>query len=334
MRLGLRYDLRSPSFGASAPELWAAALDQCTWADRIGVETVFLGEHHGDVDGYNPAPVVLAAAILGRTTQLTVHISALVAPLHDPVRLAEDLAALSLIGPGRVEATLGLGYRPHELAMFGVDPETRQRRLDTCVDVLARAWRGERFEVDGRPGIVRPLPPPGKAPRLYLGGSTESAARRAARAGKGFRPGFPALWDTYAAELRALSRPVPDSPPTSGPTFLFVTHEPEADLARLAPNLLDTTNTYAHWALERGSGRTKYQDAATAADLVDRGFRFVTPAQCLNVADELGPEGELRFHPLMGGIDPSDSWRSLELFEREVLPMLEERGWRPPRPPR
>jgi alkanesulfonate monooxygenase SsuD/methylene tetrahydromethanopterin reductase-like flavin-dependent oxidoreductase (luciferase family) len=333
VRLGLRYDLRSPPFGAGAPELWAAALEQCAWADRLGVETVFLGEHHGDLGGYNPSPIVLAAAVLGRTTQLGVHISALVAPLHDPVRLAEDLAALSLLGPGRVEVTLGIGYRPHELAMFGVDPASRQERLDACLDVLVRGWRGEELDVDGRPVVVRPLPPPGQAPRLYLGGSTEAAARRAARAGMGFRPGFPALWDTYAAELRALGRPVADAPPTSGPTFLFVTHEPEADLARLAPNLLDTTNTYARWALERGGGRTKYRKAATPTDLLERGFRFVTPEQCLVVADELGADGELRFHPLMGGIDPDDSWRSLELFEREVVPTLVARGWRPsPRP--
>ena len=178
MRLGLRYDLRSPALGADVASLWPAALDQCEWGDRIGVETVLLGEHHGDVDGYNPAPLVLAAAILGRTRRMTVHLSALVAPLHDPVRLAEDLAGLSLVGNGRVEVTLGMGYRPHEYAMFGVDPSSRRQRLDDAVAVLTAAWRGEAFDYEGRPVLVRPLPPPGRAPHLFIGGSTEAAARK------------------------------------------------------------------------------------------------------------------------------------------------------------
>ena len=112
MRLGLRYDLRTPAGGTATGPLWSAALDQCAWADGLGAETVLLGEHHGDPGGYLASPIVLAAAILGRTRGLTVHLSALVA-LYDPVRLAEDLGA-SLIAPGRVEVTLGIGYRPHE----------------------------------------------------------------------------------------------------------------------------------------------------------------------------------------------------------------------------
>ncbi len=333
MRLGLRFDMRSPPMGAGPPALWATVVDQCAWADRIGVEIVLLGEHHGDPHGYNPAPMVLAAAILGRTEHLVVELSALVVPLHDPVRLAEDLAALSLLAPGRIEATLGLGYRPHEYAMFGVAAAERRRRFDDALDVLAAAWRGEAFEYEGRPVLVRPLPPPGKAPLLHLGGSTENAARRAARAGFGFRPGVPPLWEVYVAELRSLGRPIPDPHPRSGPTFLFVSEDPERDLARLTPNLLDTTNTYAEWALERRAGSTKYAPATTADDLTSRGFCFCTPAECVELARSFHPDGELRFHPLMGGIDPELSWSSLELFEREVLPELERLGLRLPREP-
>ena len=209
MRIGLRYDMRSPAMGAGPPALWGAVVDQCAWADGIGAETVLLGEHHGDDDGYNPAPMVLAAAILGRTRRVTVHLSALVVPLHDPVRLAEDLAALSLLGDGRMAVTLGMGYRPHEYAMFGVDAASRRRRLDEAIEVLTAAWRGDTFEYRGRSVRVRPIPADGKAPLLYVGGSTEAAARRAARAGLGFQPGVPPLWDVYVEELGRLGRPVP-----------------------------------------------------------------------------------------------------------------------------
>lgn len=330
MRLGLRYDMRSPSVGVARPRLWRSVVDQCVWADGIGAETVLLGEHHGDVDGYNPSPMLLAAAILGSTERIGVHLSALVAPLHDPVRLAEDLAVLSLLGGGRVEVTLGIGYRPHEYAMFGVERADRRRLLEEAVDVLAAAWQGETFDHDGRRVLVRPLPEPTAVPRVHLGGSTEQAAREAARAGLGFRPGVPELWDVYADELTRLDRPVPDRPPVSGPAFLFVTDDPDRDLARLAPNLLDTTNTYAAWAFERGAGSTKYRPLSDPAELAARGFRVVTPAGCVELAEQLGPDGELRFHPLMGGIDPDLAWAGLRRFEHAVLPELETRGLRDP----
>jgi alkanesulfonate monooxygenase SsuD/methylene tetrahydromethanopterin reductase-like flavin-dependent oxidoreductase (luciferase family) len=328
VRLGLRYDMRSPAVGVAGSRLWRSVVDQCVWADGLSAETVLLGEHHGDVDGYNPSPMLLAAAILGSTERIGVHLSALVAPLHDPVRLAEDLAVLSLLGGGRVEVTLGIGYRPHEYAMFGVDRADRRRLLKETVDVLRAAWRGDAFDHDGRRVLVRPLPDAADLPRVHFGGSTERAAREAARAGLGFRPGVPELWDAYADELVRLGRPVPDRPPVSGPAFLFVTDDPDRDLARLAPNLLDTTNTYAEWALERGAGSTKYRPLSDPAELAARGFRVVTPAGCIELAERLGPGGELRFHPLMGGIDPDLAWTGLRRFEDAVLPELEARGLR------
>ena len=79
---------------------------------RPEAETVLLGEHHGDPGGYLASPIVLAAAILGRTRGLTVHLSALVAPAVRPCPAGRG--SRSLIAPGRVEVTLGIGYRPHE----------------------------------------------------------------------------------------------------------------------------------------------------------------------------------------------------------------------------
>ena len=75
--LGLRYDLRAPAFGPPIEALYAAALEQCAWADALGFETVSLSEHHASDDGYCPSPLVVAAAITGRTRSLRVVVSAL-----------------------------------------------------------------------------------------------------------------------------------------------------------------------------------------------------------------------------------------------------------------
>src|SRR5215472_10130189 len=113
--IGIRYDLRVPPFAKTThAELYAACLDQCAWADEHGFDFVALSEHHGVEDGYLPAPITLAAAIAGRARRIPISIAAVLVPLHDPVRLAEELAVLALASGGRVSVVAGLGYRHDE----------------------------------------------------------------------------------------------------------------------------------------------------------------------------------------------------------------------------
>src|SRR6058998_3844090 len=157
--IGLRYDLRAPSFGpATHPELYAACLDQCAWADRLGLDFVVLSEHHGVEDGYLPAPLTLAAAIAGRTKSILINIAAVLVPLHDPVRLAEQLAVLDLASGSRVSFVAGLGYRPEEFAMAGVDRRERWALLEEAIGVMRQAWTGEPFTWRGRTVRVTPVP--------------------------------------------------------------------------------------------------------------------------------------------------------------------------------
>src|SRR2546427_7231592 len=178
--IGLRYDLRAPSFcSVTHADLYAACLEQCAWADRLGLDFVVLSEHHGVDDGYLPAPLTLAAAIAGRTKSIRINVAAVLVPLHDPVRLAEELAVLDLASASRVGFVAGLGYRDEEFAMAGVDRKARGRLLEEYVDVLRRAWTGEPVEWRGRTIRVTPKPP--SEALMLVGGSTAAAARRPAR---------------------------------------------------------------------------------------------------------------------------------------------------------
>ena len=97
VRLSLRYDLRAPAFGPPAEALYAAALEQSEWAEGQGFELVNLTEHHASDDGYCPSPLVLAAAITGRTRSLRVLVAALVLPLYDPIRTRVSVAMPALL---------------------------------------------------------------------------------------------------------------------------------------------------------------------------------------------------------------------------------------------
>ena len=82
------------------------------YADEHGFTMLTLEEHHGIDDGYCPSPLVMAGLIFGRTKNVAVTISALLTPLHDPLRIAEDIAVLDLASGGRLTVIAGIGYRP------------------------------------------------------------------------------------------------------------------------------------------------------------------------------------------------------------------------------
>lgn len=334
MKLALRYDMRAPGIGVGSREQYAAAIDQASWADGLGFETVYIAEHHGAEDGYCATPMILGAAMLGRTRRLTLHLSALVAVLHHPLRLAEDLAGLDLISGGRVEVTLGLGYRDQEYRMFGVERRHRVRILEEIIDVLRAAWTGEPFDFRGEQVMIRPRPVRPAGPPLYIGGSTEASAVRAAAMGDGYRPAGSEkehLHELYAKERARRGLPVPPPAPVLGPLFLFVSDDPARDWEVVAPHVLYTTNANAAWARERGTGTTAYRPAAGLGDLQDDpNVRVVTPDQCVELCQRLGPDAELVFQPLMGGLPLEAGWRSLRLFETAVLPRLIELGYRQP----
>ena len=318
--IGIRFDLRVPPFAQTThAELYAACLDQCAWADEHGLDIVALSEHHGVADGYLPAPLTLAAAIAGRTKQIRITIAAVLVPLHDPVRLAEQLAVLDLASGSRVSFVAGLGYRQEEFDMAGIERTQRGKLLEEYVGVMRQAWTGEPFEWRGR--TVRVTPKPKAPPMILVGGSTAVAARRAARLRAGFFPaiGDQRLADVYNAECARLGFKGGFVNLPGGPGFVHVSDDPERDWARIAPHALYDAQTYAAWQTpdQRSS---MHVEAQTIDDVRQSGvYRVVTPDECVALANETG---RIILHPLMGGMPPELGWQGLKLFESKVLPLI------------
>src|SRR5437762_8727877 len=179
---GLRFDFRNPAFaGTTHAERYAAALDMAEWADRLGCVSIAVSEHHCSPDGYLPSPLPMLAAMAARTTNVQFMVAALIASFYDPLRLAEDMTVLDNLSKGRVDLIVAGGYVREEFAMYGVPMSERARRVTETVATLRAAFTGEPFEFRGR--IVQVTPPPHRpsGPAIMLGGSSEPAARRAAR---------------------------------------------------------------------------------------------------------------------------------------------------------
>lgn len=323
MELVLSYDMRAPGFGARAPDLYAAALDQATWADDLGFDVIGLGEHHASPDGYNPSPLVLAAAMGARTRRIALRTSVLLAPLYDPIKLAEDAAVTQLATGGRLVLGIGGGYRPAEFELFGKRLEDRWQAIGDTIELLRLAWRGEPFEWRGRRCHVTPRPDP--APPILLGGSSAAAARRAARIADGwFPPLEPALWPPYREACIELGKPDPGPYPAQGPIFLWISHDPESAWRRLLPHALHQMRSYAAWTAESfGKPDGPYARGVSEDTVRTSGaYRVVTPEDAVEIASALGPDGVLYLNPLLAGIAPEASFEMLRLYEREVHPHI------------
>ncbi len=320
LTIAIRFDLRVPPFAKTThAEIYRACLDQSAWAEENGLDFIVLSEHHGVEDGFLPAPITMAAAILGRTKRIGVNISAALVPLHDPVRLAEQLAVTSLLSGGRISVVAGLGYRGEEFEMAGVDRDSRGKLLEEYVGVIRRAWTGEPFEWRGR--TIRVTPKPDSPPMIVIGGSTEIAARRAARLRAGFFPaiGDPALAEIYEAECKRVGFEGAFVGLPAGPGFVHVSEDPQRDWQRILPHALYDAQTYASWQTP-GQRSQMHVDGRTADDLEKSGvYRVVTPDECVALARETG---RVILHPLMGGISPELGWEGLRLFAEKVLPRI------------
>ena len=323
MLFGLRFDFRNPAFAATIhAERYAAALEMAEWADRLGCVSIAVSEHHSSPDGYLPSPLPIVSAMAARTTNVRFLVAALIAPFYDPLRLAEDLAVLDQLSQGRVDLIVAGGYVHEEFAMYGVPMNERGRRVTETVATLRAAFRGAPFEFRGRTVQVTPPPYRPDGPSIILGGSSEAAARRAARIADGFIPTVPDVWDFYRDEVQRLGRPDPGPSPVGENRTVALAEDVERGWQQMTPFFLHETNAYGRWQAQDDIA-SPYRTVDDVDELRAKGqYAVLTPDEL--VAElKAAPFPYVMFHPLCGGIPPDLAWSSLRLFENEVLPAFE-----------
>jgi alkanesulfonate monooxygenase SsuD/methylene tetrahydromethanopterin reductase-like flavin-dependent oxidoreductase (luciferase family) len=323
----ISFDMRAPDFGASPERLYSAALDMSEWADRIGFNCVSLGEHHASDDGYLPSPIPMAAAIAARTRSVSIRPNVLVAPLYEPVKLAEDLSVLQILSGGRLQVVIGAGYRPYEFQMFGTHRSERKQRYLDVFEVLRKAWVGAEFDYQGRKVLVRPLPD--KAPPLLLGGAHPAVARRAARIADGFFPPGGENWTVYREERIKLGKSDPGEKfHALGPIFTYVTHDVEGAWATILPHALHCVNSYSEWTCEAyGRATGPFAAKVDPANIRKSGaYQVLTPKQAIDMISHLDDISTFILTPLLGGLDPDFAWQSLRCFEAHVWPHVKHRA--------
>jgi alkanesulfonate monooxygenase SsuD/methylene tetrahydromethanopterin reductase-like flavin-dependent oxidoreductase (luciferase family) len=178
---------RYPGDSRSDADLYREALELAEETDRLGFDAYWLSEHHFVDDAYMPSLLTFAAAVAARTERIEVATGVVLAPLHDPLRLAEDAATVDLVSGGRLLLGVGLGWRQEEFEALGIEQRRLGRRLEEIVEALRQSW-SDGLVTAGVPQPVAVTPKPARpdGPPIWIGGSAEPAVRRAGRIADGY----------------------------------------------------------------------------------------------------------------------------------------------------
>ncbi len=267
---GLWYDFRNPEpWREDFEAFYAARLEQIARAEDLGFDSVWLTEHHFCEDGYTPSPLVLAAAIGARTSRMRIGTNLMLLPLHDPVRMAEDSATLSLTTGGRFDLGVGIGYRQVEFDQFQRKLSHRPSLVEEGIEIIRRAWSGEPGNFSGKRFQVGELsitPTPVNRPDILLGGMVQPAIERAARIADGFLCTGGIGLDIYSEALASQGKSQADGKAILG-CWAIIAEDPEAEAARVGEHVLYQINEYIKWGAFGPPDETPlFEDAPTAIE--------------------------------------------------------------------
>ena len=131
-----------------AGRTYAEHLEAWEELDHLGYDGVGFNEHHCSPYGLMNSPNLLAAAAAQRTKRLKLLIYGNLLPLHEPLRLAEELAMLDCMSNGRLISGFARGI-PREYQVHNVPLAQSRARFEEAFDIITRAWTEEVFSYRG-----------------------------------------------------------------------------------------------------------------------------------------------------------------------------------------
>jgi alkanesulfonate monooxygenase SsuD/methylene tetrahydromethanopterin reductase-like flavin-dependent oxidoreductase (luciferase family) len=329
---------RYPGDPRGDADLYQEALGAAEEAERLGFDSVWTSEHHFADDSYAPSLLTLSAAMAARTSRIQVGTGLVLAPLHHPIRLAEDAAVVDLISGGRLILGVGQGWLRWEFEALGAPFTRRGRGIQEAIETCRQAWGDGLVEAVG----VAVLPKPARSggPPIWVGAESEPAIRRAAALADGWLAGEPdpgtfrVQLEWLADEMRRRGRP-PHQVHVAGYWPVFV-----GDDADRAWQMVRPFHRYVQWKYldaERAKGRLgplplpppldEASEAALRAEIIcgtpaDVAARIAELAEIARVA---GPDFTFIARMHYPGMDPGIVRTAARLFAEEVIPAVRAR---------
>ena len=318
-------------------EEYRDTLELVKLVESSGLDAAWVSEHHFSADGYLPSLLPMLAAFAAVTERIELGTGVVLAPFHDPIRMAEDFAVVDQLSGGRVIAGFGIAWREEEFREFNIDVSSRVGRTRELVEILRLAWNEDRFDFSGRHFTysgVSVTPKPARVPPILVGGFVDSAIKRAGRIGDGYissraQPERVAEAFRMASEERAKAGR-PGSPIVALLQNAFVTNDAERDWPMVRDGIGHQLGTYSGWRagtdvpgrpLELAPPDEGTIRATTAFGTPDQVVDYLTPV--VKVLGEY-PEAHLIIRLHYPGMTAEPAAEAVELFAREVAPRLKE----------
>jgi natural product biosynthesis luciferase-like monooxygenase protein len=180
-------------FADSAPgsDCYGLLLESARFADTNGFAAVWTPERHfHPFGGRYPNPALTGAALAAVTSRVGIRAGSVVAPLHSPIRIAEEWACVDNLSGGRVGVSFASGWHATDFVLRPESYADRKNVMVETIEQVRRLWRGEEVEfvgVDGGPQSVRAYPTPiqRELPVWVTSGGTPATFRAAGRLGAG-----------------------------------------------------------------------------------------------------------------------------------------------------
>jgi natural product biosynthesis luciferase-like monooxygenase protein len=320
--------------------------DEMTFAEELGFESVWLGEHHF-CRYICPSPQLIGAAVAQRTKKVRIGTAIALLPHHDPIRLAEDYAMLDLISGGRLDFGAGRGFIKATYDGFNQSMDESRERFNECLDIIELGWREPTVSYDGRfykahnvSILPRPLQKP--SPPIFMAAalSPESFVAAGERGHSLMLAPFFQSRDKLAENVQLYKETLKKSGHSSNPIEIsagyhsFVDETPALARAKwehhymrylhFVGNLVNpveyTSKEYKSWgrsteALRQITFDQMYPDQVLCGDV----------SQCIDrvafMQERFGVNNFWTYMDL-GGLDHTDLRRSMERFATRVIPQF------------
>ena len=318
-----------PELGRSNQTFYEEILTMAEWAEELGFDSFWLGEHHLYWYGTCVSPPMVIAALGQRTKRIRLGPAVAVPSFHNPLIVAEEYALADNLCNGRLEFGLGSGFSPVEFQQFGMTMEEAKERFWEGTEIILKAWREERFSHQGKyyrfddislymKPLQKPLPP------IWLAASSDDTLVRAGQLGWPMM-GIPFARSNTLADVKAKNDLYLDSYRSSGhkdvPEIMVAMHiyldKDERAAVDGARPCFERAISF-HKTHRRPGSKIPQMDNVKQERLA----LFTAPAEAVEILKEYENIGVTHVIGMVnfGGVPMADVRRTLELMATDVFP--------------
>jgi alkanesulfonate monooxygenase SsuD/methylene tetrahydromethanopterin reductase-like flavin-dependent oxidoreductase (luciferase family) len=321
-----------PELGRSNQRYYEEVLTIADWAEELGFDSFWLGEHHLYWYGTCVSPPMIIAALGQRTKKIRLGPAVSVLPLHHPLLIAEEYALADNLCGGRLNFAIGSGFSPLEYKTFGMSMEEARERYWESFDLIIKAWGNEQFSHRGKyyhiehgslymKPVQKPMPP------TWIAASSDETLIRAGELGFPIM-GIPFVRSSSLPDVKQKNDLFKESYFRAGheevPDIVVALHvylhEREDDAVHSARPCFERVVDYLK-KYRRPGARVPDFDTIKKDQLA----LFTRPDEACAILWEYERIGVTHVICMVnfGGVPMADVRRTLELMSKEILPKLQ-----------